>query len=358
MKRTPWLIVTCGLLGVSELMSQSGSVPITPVDPTLRVVLPAPPTPGAASQARLVNLSTRARVTTTAPVITGFAINGTASRPVLVRAAGPSLSAFGVAGTLGAPHLELRAADGTLVAENTGWRDAASLAGAFASAGAFPFARGSADSAVVATLAPGTYTVQVSDAAGGNGGVALAEIYDLGTPTSDSRLVNVSTRTTVAAGGGELISGFVLSGTAPRQFLLRGVGPSLSKFGVSDALGNLVLTLFDSSGRLVAANDHWSGGTYAVYTNSNGGFGGLFPGDNGASVNTASATSGAFALSPNSNDAALVTTLSPGAYTVQVASGIVVGSSGFGSTTSGSTLTLKLAPAAPGTALLEIYEVP
>jgi hypothetical protein len=47
-----------------------------------------------------------------------------------------------------------------------------------AKVGAFPLAAGSSDSAIVATLPPGTYTAQVAGA-NGSTGVALVEIFEL-----------------------------------------------------------------------------------------------------------------------------------------------------------------------------------
>jgi hypothetical protein len=404
MKRTPCIVVCSALMGVSGLFAQPQTVPSQPVTVvpvvtagaatgvTAAVVTAAnvtPPTlppaarPGTAAEARLVNLSTRARVTASNVLITGFAINGDSSRTLLVRAAGPGLAAFGVAGTLASPRLELRGADGALVTVNAGWADSPALATAFAQAGAFPFAPGSADAAAVVTLAPGSYTVQVQDAAG-HGGVTLAEIYDL-SPPGDSRLVNVSTRTTVAPSGGELISGFVLAGTGPREFLLRGVGPGLEKFGVSGTLTDPLLALYDTAGQQLAANDNWSGrlsvgatsGTAATITSAIVAAAVVsvvpFPSlavqtaaasITGARVSSASNATGAFGLDLLSNDAALVASLMPGAYTVQVAgAGItvptVVQVSGPGSSsgTTAETPSVRVA-AIPGVALLEIYELP
>ena len=196
---------------------------VTPIVVTPTVV---PATPRVPSDARITNLSTRARVTGENPLMTGFAIRGDAPRTVLVRAAGPALNVFGVAGTLAAPQLRLHAADGSVILENAGWGGGQALTNAFAQVGAFPFAADSADAAAVVTLAPGTYTVEIV-AGGGGPGVALAEIYDVEGKAEGSRLVNVSTRSTVASAGGELISGFVVAGTTSQQFLVRGIGITL-----------------------------------------------------------------------------------------------------------------------------------
>lgn len=92
------------------------------------------------------------------------------------RATGPALTAFGVAGVLADPKLEVN--DGAVrIAENDDWDS--SLAGVFAQVGAFPLTPGSKDSAVMLTLAAGrSYTVQVAGAGGGVG-EALVEVYEV-----------------------------------------------------------------------------------------------------------------------------------------------------------------------------------
>ncbi len=266
-------------------------------------------TPGSASAARLSNLSTRARLSADSPLLTGFAIAGTGDRTVLLRAVGPGLATFGVTGVLTAPRLALYDANGVLLFENAGWAGSSAVTQAGAVAGAFPLAVGSADSATVVTLAPGAYSIQVT---GNTDGVALAEIYDVA-GGSASRLVNVSSRGSVTTTETALISGFVIAGGASENVLVRGVGPGLAAFGVTGVLADPQVGLYDSTGRLVAANNDWSG----------------------TSLATTSTGVGAFALSAGSKDAALTTTLAPGAYTAQV---------------TGTTV-------AAGAVLLEIYEV-
>jgi len=123
---------------------------------------------------QVVNLSCRLPLSTAAPtLITGFVVGGSESRKVLVRAAGPALSAFGVAGALAQPRLSIYRSDGTLVTRVTGWSDTADVRGAVAATGAFAFAPGSADAAVLLTLPAGGYTAHVD---GGNG-ETLVEVY-------------------------------------------------------------------------------------------------------------------------------------------------------------------------------------
>jgi hypothetical protein len=127
----------------------------------------------------------------------------------------------------------------------------------------------------------------------------------------------LSTRARVLTGEGVLIGGFVVQGPAYKRMLIRAVGPTLAAFGVGDALADPVLTIY-SGQTVVATNDRWEAA------------------GNAAAVLAASRTSGAFILAANSEDAALLITLPPGAYTVEV----------------------KGKSEGEGVALLEIYEVP
>jgi hypothetical protein len=112
---------------------------------------------------------------------------------------------------------------------------------------------------------------------------------------------NVSTRGYVSSTQ-TFIGGFVIEGTAPRTILIRGDGPVLSTFSVPSPLPDPVLTVYNSSGAAVATNTGWT-------TNSNP-----------ASISTAALEVGAFALPNPGKDSALLLTLPPGAYTVQITS--------------------------------------
>jgi hypothetical protein len=61
----------------------------------------------------------------------------------------------------------------------------------------------------------------------------------------------------LAPGNGSAIAGFIISGSNPKQVLLRGLGPSLGKFGIANALPDPTLDLYDSGGNLIASNDDW-----------------------------------------------------------------------------------------------------
>ena len=81
------------------------------------------------------------------------------------------------------------------------------------------------------------------------------------TPSRPDRLVNLSTRGHVAAGGSEIIAGFVVGGTQPRPVLLRGAGPGLAVLGVGDALAQPRLRLYDAQGRVLREVFGWGGDT-------------------------------------------------------------------------------------------------
>lgn len=125
---------------------------------------------------KLLNVSTRGFVGTGASIlIAGFVIGGTVPKTVLVRATGPGLAEFGVAGVLVDPQLQLLSG-ATLVAKNVGWGGAGPIAAAAAKVGAFSWSASSRDSAILATLQPGSYTAQVTGDVGDTG-VALVEVY-------------------------------------------------------------------------------------------------------------------------------------------------------------------------------------
>ncbi len=70
--------------------------------------------------------------------------------------------------------------------------------------------------------------------------------------------LNISTRMRVETGNNVLIGGFIVTGTAPKNVAVRGIGPSLTPFGIPDALVDPTLELRDSSGALVQQNDNWT----------------------------------------------------------------------------------------------------
>lgn len=161
----------------------------------------------------------------------------------------------------------------------------------------------------------GTYSITASTTAGS---VTLSTFVTVPVPIPPGQLVNISCRADIGTGGNIGIAGFVISGTANEQVLIRGVGPTLSEFSVSGVLSQPVLTVFNSTGTQVATNTGWS-------TNANA-----------AQIGAAASTAGAFTLPAGSADSALLLSLAPGAYTAQV--------SGLNNTT--------------GDALIEVYQLP
>jgi hypothetical protein len=121
------------------------------------------------------NISTRGEVGTGDDVMFGgFIIGGTTPAKIMVRAIGPSLTAFGVSGVLPDPVLELHDKDGSLIYQNDNWR--AEQAQQIIDTTIPP--SDESESAIIATLAPDAYTAIVHDA-GTAQGVALVEVYML-----------------------------------------------------------------------------------------------------------------------------------------------------------------------------------
>ncbi len=260
---------------------------------------------------RLISLAARSLVTGGDNVaIAGFVIDGKDPRPILIRAAGPALTDLGLNGVL--PRTTLTLYQGsTPLATNTGWStatNAADIATTATNLGAFTFKAGSADSAILTTLAPGAYTAVVNGANAASG-IALVEIYD--SARTAPGLIDLAARGVVASGENQVfIAGFTLSGGNPKKLLIRAVGPTLSSLGVSGAMSDPMLQLYSGS-TVIASNDNW-GTDPALMAMSDST--GSFP------------STGAFPLAATSKDAALVTTLGPGGYTVVVSG--VAGSTG------------------------------
>ncbi len=275
----------------------------------------------AAQTPRLVNLATRAPAGTGNDLLTaGFVISPGADKTVLIRAIGPTLSTYGLTGVLADPVLKLINAAGSTIATNDNWLTAD--AAAMNSVGAFALTPGSKDAALVATLAPGAYTAQVSSVDATSTGLALVEVYEISAGTST--LLNLSTRANLGVGANVAIPGLVISpGTGPRRLLIRAVGPTLANFGLTGVLADPILTVTNSTGTTTfASNDNWgtpSGTAPAAAT----------------TLSNAFTAAGAFGLTAGSKDAAVLTELSAGNYTIQV--------SGVAATT--------------GLALVEVYDV-
>jgi hypothetical protein len=110
--------------------------------------------------------------------------------------------------------------------------------------------------AIRIALQPGNYTALLS---GKNNttGVGLVEVYDIEKSVS-SALTNVSTRGFVGTDQNVMIGGFITEGgNGSTEVVVRGLGPTLTQFGVSGALADPVVTLVDQNGMVVKTNDNW-----------------------------------------------------------------------------------------------------
>ncbi|MDB6092996.1 MAG: Immunoglobulin I-set domain protein [Verrucomicrobia bacterium] len=265
---------------------------------------------------RLANVSIRVIPGSGAQsLIAGF-VTANGNKSILIRAIGPGLAAYTSSPTETNPSLELfYGGNETPFLKNDDWGGTTELRTTFQRLGAFALSNTSKDAAILATLAPKVYTTQVK----GNGnGLTIVEIYDADTSSKpEGRIVNLSARTQVGTGDGVLVAGFVIAGTGPKRLLLRAIGPTLSTFGVPNALSDPKLELFVAGNPTpFQSNDDWGGGQ---------------------ALSTSFAQAGAFALTnTTSKDAVLVVTLNPGSYSVVV--------SGKNNST--------------GVALVEIYELP
>ena len=109
------------------------------------------------------------------------------------------------------------------------------------------------------------------------------------TPTN-ATLVNISTRLMVQTGAKVGIGGFIITGPDAKKVIIRGLGPTLTSFGVPNALQDPVLELHDSTGAVVITNDDWK-----------------------VPQETAIAATGL--APPDDHESAILLTLQPGSYT-------------------------------------------
>jgi len=187
-------------------------------------------------------------------MIGGFIISGSAPKRVALRGIGPSLANSGITDVLADPILELRDSSGVLLLQNDDWRDNAIFEQLTALGLGLPHPK---ESGFVATLPPGaSYTAILAGKNGGTG-VGLVEVYDTD-QGADSQLANISTRGFVQTGDNVMIGGFILGdGGGSTSVAVRGIGPSLSQFGLSNVLADPTLELRDSNGMLLIGNDNW-----------------------------------------------------------------------------------------------------
>ena len=135
-------------------------------------------------------------------------------------------------------------------------------------------------------------TVQPDDIAGVESLYSNGPAYQSSLPAPN--LVNISTRALIGTGEDVLIGGFIIQGSAPATVILRGIGYSLTTAGLTNAISDPVITVYDSARAVVATNDDW-------FTSTN------------------AETISSFHLDPpNSLESALFLTLNPGSYTAIV----------------------------------------
>ncbi len=208
-------------------------------------------TPLGGQQVTLDNISSRAFVQTGDNVmIGGFIVQSNTPKTLLLRALGPSLAEAGVAGAMSDPVLDIRNAAGALLATNDGWNKAD--AQALIALGLAP--PDNREAALVLTLPAGAYSAIVRGK-GSSSGVALFELYNL--DRAQGSVANISTRGRIETGDQVMIGGFIIRGSTATQVIVRAVGPSLVAEGVPDALLDPTLELYDSDGTLLSTNDNW-----------------------------------------------------------------------------------------------------
>jgi len=223
--------------------------------------------------------------------IGGFIITGNAPKQVLLRGIGPSLSNFGVPNPLADPTMELHGPSGFVTLNNNNWRDTQEAE--IQATGLAPTS--DLESAILATLSPGNYTAIVKGVNNGTG-VGLVEVFDLD-QAADSKLGNISTRAFVSTGNDIMIAGFILGNNpGDDNVVLRGLGPSLTAFGVPTVLADPTLELRDNNGALLRANDNWQDDPEQAAIITAAGLG-----------------------LPNSVESGVAATLSPGQYTALLA---------------------------------------
>lgn len=307
-------------------------------------------TQAATNSGALINVSTRGYVGGGEQVmIGGFVINGAQPKKLMVRAAGPSLVAYGVPAALNDPVLTIYSGQ-TRIAFNDNWGApppegaAADLRAAVKQVGAFDFIEGSNDAGLVVTLPPAAYTVIV-EGNGGATGTGLVEVYELA--RSGGKVVNLSTRAYADRNGKEMFGGFVVQ-AAPgttKRILIRVLGPTLSR-GPADRPGLIAgamedpfMALHNAAGDLLIQNDDWSTGAEGGVSVIND----FRPTVRYYSERQIAATG--FAPS-NRREPCVMVDLAPGLYTVIASPFELVDSN-----------PAIAQPAQPGVGIVEVYEI-
>jgi hypothetical protein len=258
-------------------------------------------TPSVAAGGKLGNISSRAKVEAGSGIlISGFVVTGDQPKTLIVRAVGPTLSSYNLTGLLKRPMIRIYSGSNLIEEIPSGGRSPSAEVAREAAilAGAFPLPENSLDCVVVRSFTPGAYTVHVFGEDGGKG-IAIVEVYDLDASNSGSRVVNLSTRSHVGRNNEILIPGVSITGTSPKQVLIRAVGPGLRDYDVDGVLERPKIALYQGT-TLVTENTGWT------------------TSPNPTEIAAVSDRVGAFALKESSWDSALLVTLAPGGYTLHI----------------------------------------
>jgi hypothetical protein len=187
-------------------------------------------------------------------LIGGFIITGNATKNVVLRGLGPSLTGSGISDALADPTLELRGANSSLIMANDDWQDDPTQAAQLTAVGLG--LQNAKESGIAATLAPGNAYTAILAGKNQTTGIGLVEIYDINAAV-DAQLANISTRGLVQTGNNVMIGGFILGGNSNTRVAVRGIGPSLAAAGLSPVLADPTLELHDSNGAILVSNDNW-----------------------------------------------------------------------------------------------------
>lgn len=254
----------------------------------------------------VINLSARGTVgPDSGNLTTGFIVDGAAPKTVLVRGVGPALGSFGVANASTDVAITVFDQNNNVVASNDGYLTGANsdtVAADATAVGAFPLTQ-AGDSALVLTLAPGSYSVQASPGASAStDGAALIEVYDADSVAGSggsTLIANFSAIGAVGQGAGSLQLGFVLSGGSEQNILLQGVGPDLASYGIGNAAGAVGVAIYDGNGNFIQSNN------------------GFMNAGDASTMQSLSASLTGMPLTDPS-DSAMLVSLNPGSYTVTV----------------------------------------
>jgi hypothetical protein len=81
-------------------------------------------------------------------------------------------------------------------------------------------------------------------------------VFPTATPPPTESIANISSRGIVKTNDEVMIGGFIITGNAPKTVVIRGLGPSLQKYGINNAITDPTLELYNSQ-KLLAQNDDY-----------------------------------------------------------------------------------------------------